>query len=211
MVPCESGWKRPVSWRESRAEDSLTPAGLGVLGVGPRQAPVIVTNSYKMAARNEPIMRFLRAKRPFSQDESMARAKRHYVPGYIWHITHRCHKREFLLKFSKDRHRYLQWLYQARKRYGLSILNYMVTANHVHVLVSGGGEGFQLREEAADYRAPFEVENDDIGPKTPSSGTLMQNNQVDAAARPQAQTPAEVTVVIGKIVLEFPIRALRST
>jgi REP element-mobilizing transposase RayT len=23
----------------------------------------------------------------------MARAKRHYIPGYIWHITHRCHKR----------------------------------------------------------------------------------------------------------------------
>lgn len=66
----------------------------------------------------------------------MARAKRHYIPGYIWHITHRCHKREFLLKFSKDRHRYLQWLYQARKRYGLTILNYMVTSNHIHLLVA---------------------------------------------------------------------------
>ena len=70
----------------------------------------------------------------------MARAKRHYIPGYIWHITHQCHKREFLLKFSKDRHRYLQWLYQARKRYGLSILNYMVTSNHVHLLVSDDGD-----------------------------------------------------------------------
>ena len=70
----------------------------------------------------------------------MARAKRHYIPGYIWHITHRCHKREFLLKFSKDRHRYLQWLYQARRRYGLTILNYMVTSNHVHLLVADGGE-----------------------------------------------------------------------
>jgi len=70
----------------------------------------------------------------------MARAKRHYIPGYIWHITHRCHKREFLLKFLKDRHRYLQWLYQARKRYGLSILNYMVTCNHIHLLVVDDGE-----------------------------------------------------------------------
>ena len=69
----------------------------------------------------------------------MARAKRHYIPGYVWHITHRCHKREFLLKFSKDRHRYLQWLYQARKRYGLTILNYMVTCNHVHLLVVDDG------------------------------------------------------------------------
>ena len=70
----------------------------------------------------------------------MARAKRHYIPGYIWHITHRCHKREFLLKFSKDRHRYLQWLYKARKRYGLCILNYMVTSNHIHLLVADTGE-----------------------------------------------------------------------
>ena len=70
----------------------------------------------------------------------MARAKRHYIPGCIWHITHRCHKREFLLGFSKDRHRYLQWLYQARKRYGLTILNYMVTSNHIHLLVADDGE-----------------------------------------------------------------------
>ncbi len=50
----------------------------------------------------------------------MARAKRHFIPGYIWHITHRCHKREFLLKFSKDRHRYLKpALRFALKAYGL--------------------------------------------------------------------------------------------
>jgi putative transposase len=70
----------------------------------------------------------------------MARAKRHYIPGYIWHITHRCHKREFLLRFSKDRSRYLRWLYQARKRYGLTILNYMITCNHIHLLVVDVGE-----------------------------------------------------------------------
>lgn len=69
----------------------------------------------------------------------MARAKRHYLPGHIWHITHRCHKREFLLRFSKDRNRWLQWLYQARKRYGLKILNYMVTSNHIHLLVADDG------------------------------------------------------------------------
>ncbi len=65
----------------------------------------------------------------------MARAKRHYIPGQIWHITHRCHKREFLLKLAKDRRRWLQWLYQARKRYELTILNYTVTSNHIHMLV----------------------------------------------------------------------------
>lgn len=65
----------------------------------------------------------------------MARAHRHFIPGHIWHVTHRCHKGEFLLKFAKDRHRWLQWLYQARKRYGLVILNYGVTSNHIHLLV----------------------------------------------------------------------------
>jgi putative transposase len=70
----------------------------------------------------------------------MARAKRHYIPGQIWHITHRCHKREFLLKFSKDRRRWLQWLHEAKKRYGLVILNYSVTFNHIHLLVLGGNE-----------------------------------------------------------------------
>ncbi len=70
----------------------------------------------------------------------MARAKRHYLPGHIWHITHRCPKREFLLRFSKDRHRYLQWLYEAKKRYGLAVLNYKVTSNHIHLLVIDDGE-----------------------------------------------------------------------
>jgi REP element-mobilizing transposase RayT len=65
----------------------------------------------------------------------VARAHRHYIPGYIWHITHRCHKREFLLKYVKDRHRWLQWLFEAKKRYGLVILNYAVTSNHIHLLV----------------------------------------------------------------------------
>ncbi|MCP4264494.1 MAG: transposase, partial [Candidatus Brocadiaceae bacterium] len=25
----------------------------------------------------------------------MTRANRHYIPNCVWHITHRCHKREF--------------------------------------------------------------------------------------------------------------------
>ena len=70
----------------------------------------------------------------------MARAKRHYIPGHVWHITHRCHKREFLLKFAKDRHRCLYWLLEAKKRYGLVILNYMVTSNHIHLLVVDDGD-----------------------------------------------------------------------
>ena len=65
----------------------------------------------------------------------MARANRHYIPGYVWHITHRCHKKEFLLKFARDRKRWMDWLFEAKKRYNLSTLNYMVTSNHIHLLV----------------------------------------------------------------------------
>jgi putative transposase len=65
----------------------------------------------------------------------MARAKRHYLPGYAWHITHRCHERSFLLKFGRDRRRWVRWLFEAKKRYRLCILNYMVTSNHIHLLV----------------------------------------------------------------------------
>lgn len=51
----------------------------------------------------------------------MARAKRHYLPGQIWHLAHRCHKREFLLKLVQDRRNWVQWLFEAEKRYGLVI------------------------------------------------------------------------------------------
>ena len=70
----------------------------------------------------------------------MARAKRHYIAGHIWHITHRCHKREFLLRFAKDRRRWLHWLLEAKRRYGLVILNYMVTSNHIHLLAVDDGD-----------------------------------------------------------------------
>jgi len=68
----------------------------------------------------------------------MARAKRHYLSGHAWHITHRCHKKDFLLKFSRDRRRWIEWLYECRKRYGLKVLNYIVTSNHIHLLVVDG-------------------------------------------------------------------------
>lgn len=72
----------------------------------------------------------------------MARANRYFLCGHVWHITHRCHKREFLLRFLKDRRSWLRWLFEARKRYGLRVLNYVVTSNHIHLLVQdrGGGE-----------------------------------------------------------------------
>jgi putative transposase len=65
----------------------------------------------------------------------MPRANRHFLPGQLWHITHRCHEKAFLLKFARDRRRYLRWLFEAKKRFGLCVLNYVVTSNHIHLLV----------------------------------------------------------------------------
>ncbi len=36
----------------------------------------------------------------------MPRANRCFIPAQVWHITRRCHKKEFLLKFKRDRVRY---------------------------------------------------------------------------------------------------------
>ena len=70
----------------------------------------------------------------------MPRANRFFLPGTVWHITHRCHDRQFLLKFEKDRRRWKYWLFQSRKRYALSVLNYVATSNHIHLLVVANDE-----------------------------------------------------------------------
>ncbi|MEW5900961.1 MAG: transposase [Acidobacteriota bacterium] len=72
----------------------------------------------------------------------MPRAKRHFLParGYIWHITHRCHKREFLLKFKKDKLTWQSWIFRAKRAYGLKVLDYVVTSNHIHLLVFDKGD-----------------------------------------------------------------------
>ncbi len=77
----------------------------------------------------------------------MPRANRYFLPGYAWHITHRCHKKDFLLKFARDRRSWMSWLFEAKKRYRLRVLNYMATSNHIHLLVfdSGERESFQSR------------------------------------------------------------------
>jgi REP element-mobilizing transposase RayT len=45
-----------------------------------------------------------------------------------------------VLRFARDRKRWLQWLFEAKKRYGVRILNYAVTSNHIHLLVVAGGD-----------------------------------------------------------------------
>ena len=66
----------------------------------------------------------------------MPRANRHFLPGHVWHLTHRCHQREILLKFARDRERYLHWLFEAKKRFGLCVLNYMDRGGELRCLAT---------------------------------------------------------------------------
>ena len=71
----------------------------------------------------------------------MPRANRYFLPGHVWHITHRCHEREFLLKFSRDRAMYSHWLFKVRRRHELCVLNYVVISSHIHLWVRDTGAG----------------------------------------------------------------------
>lgn len=71
----------------------------------------------------------------------MPRTRRRTIAGQVWHITQRCHQREFLLGAHEDRQRWLFWLREARARFGLSVLNYIVTRNHIHLLAWDRGSG----------------------------------------------------------------------
>lgn len=39
------------------------------------------------------------------------------------------------MKFGRDRRRWVAWLFEARKRFRASILNYTVTSNHIHLIL----------------------------------------------------------------------------
>lgn len=66
----------------------------------------------------------------------MPRRRRGWTDNACYHITQRCHDRKFLFRFSKYREFYIKQLYEAQSRYRVDILNYMITSNHVHLLVT---------------------------------------------------------------------------
>ena len=43
------------------------------------------------------------------------------------------------MRFLKDLKRWIHWLFEAKKRFGLRILNYAVASNHIHLLVVDSG------------------------------------------------------------------------
>ncbi len=65
----------------------------------------------------------------------MARANRLSGHGGIFHVTHRCHNREFLLKFALDRQAYRAKLRERLPEFNVALLDYCITSNHVHLLL----------------------------------------------------------------------------
>ena len=53
----------------------------------------------------------------------------------IFHLTHRCHNRQHLLKFARDRNSYRSKLREALREFEVALLDYCLTSNHVHLLV----------------------------------------------------------------------------
>jgi putative transposase len=66
----------------------------------------------------------------------MPRRRRGWLEHSCYHVTHRCHDGEFLFRFRKYRDFYVRELFAAKRRYGLDVLDYMVTSNHVHLLLA---------------------------------------------------------------------------
>jgi putative transposase len=64
----------------------------------------------------------------------MPRANRYFVPGYACHLTHRCHSREFLLRFATGRDRYRMLLREGMLEFGIALVDFCITSNHVHLL-----------------------------------------------------------------------------
>jgi len=88
----------------------------------------------------------------------MPRANRLGVEGGVFHLTHRCHNRAFLLKFAKDRDAYRARMREKLQRLDVSLLDYCLTCNHVHLIVDALDRlqvsGF-MREVAGEFAREY--------------------------------------------------------
>lgn len=122
------------------------------------------------------------------------RANRNLVPGHIWHITHRCHKKEFLLKFHRDKLLWMCWLREAKRRFGLVILNFMITSNHVHLMGMGRDLSRDMRRDMRDTRDTLLGQPGASSPPSSASSSASYSATttaaVDAAPSPHAVSQA---------------------
>lgn len=65
----------------------------------------------------------------------MPRSARILLPGYLYHLTHRCHNGSFFLRFNSIRGEYRRRLWLAVRKFKIVMLNYCITSNHTHLLL----------------------------------------------------------------------------
>src|SRR5678809_1008527 len=84
----------------------------------------------------------------------MPRGNRLRGSGGVFHVTHRCHNRAFLLKFARDRDAYRTLLREHVPRFAVSVLDFCVTCNHVHLLLEASERSAIsdfMREVASEF------------------------------------------------------------
>src|SRR6266487_625467 len=92
----------------------------------------------------------------------MARANRLRGDGGIFHLTHRCHNRAFLLKFACDRDAYRAKVREHARQLDVAVLDYCVTSNHVHLLVDAPERlevSAFMREVASEFARAYNEAN----------------------------------------------------
>lgn len=65
----------------------------------------------------------------------MPRSSQYLLEGYTYHLTQRCHNRQFLMRFARDRDVYREWLREGVKRHCVPVYGFCITGNHVHIIV----------------------------------------------------------------------------
>jgi putative transposase len=85
---------------------------------------------------------------------TMPRGNRLRGEGGVFHVTHRCHDRSFLLKFARDRNVYRSLLREHLQQFDIALLDYCITSNHVHLLLDTPEReeiSFMMREVAGEF------------------------------------------------------------
>lgn len=78
------------------------------------------------------------------------------VAGPAYHLTHRCHNRDFLFRFAKDRDLYRQLLHEQLSAHtDIKLLTYCITSNHVHLLVTSGRSNESVSAFMKDVQGQF--------------------------------------------------------
>ena len=68
----------------------------------------------------------------------MSRRTRNWLDRSCYHLTHRCIERKFLFENAITRYTYQKELREMISRFQVDVLNYVITSNHIHILIYAG-------------------------------------------------------------------------